>query len=1003
MTMKRANLKKDKKKPEKTIRKKEPEKKTKTGQTIISKTEKELRVLILEDNVADAELMERQLKKDGIDFISRRVDTRNGFLQALIKFKPDLILADYKLPKFDALQALELRKNKVPQTPFIIITGSVSEEVAVECIKLGADDYLLKDRLARLPEAVVHALEIHHLQIEKIRAEETLRDNEIQYRTFIDASTDMAFLKDSHFRHLLANRALCRFYGKAENEIIGKTDFKLMAKSTAAKCRQSDKQALAKNKIIVNEETTGGQTFETRKFPVKLADGRIGVGGYIRDMSERKHAEDAVRESADFLNRIINAVADPLFVKDGKLRFILINNALEAMIGQAKQAIIGKSDPDFFPKEQVDIFWRQDDQVLETGKENINEEQITDAENVVHTIVTKKTLYTDATNKKHIVGVIRDISERKKSEALLQEKEASVRKKLKAILEPDGNIGALELADIIDAQALQLLMDDFYRLTHIGIAIIDLQGKILVATGWQDICTQFHRVHPQTKKYCLESDLTLSLDVVPGTFKLYRCKNHMWDMATPIMVGGNHVGNLFLGQFFFEDEVPNYELFRRQARQYGFSEKKYLAALERVPRWSREKTETVMSFYTKFAGIVSSMSHSSIKLARALAEKEELLNDLRQSKNLLETVVNAIPAPVFYQDAQGVYLGCNSAFADYLGLKRKDIVGKTGFDIAPRNLALQYQEEDMKLLANESAQVYEANVVHADGTPHLAIFHKAVFHTPDGSVAGLVGAILDISERKQAEEQIRASLNEKEVLLKEIHHRVKNNLQVISGLLTLQASQTNDERLQRLLKQSQSRIWTMALIHQTLYQSGNLADIDMADYIRSLSGNLLSSYAQVAMPPTVSFDLIPLRLAIDKAIPLALIINELVTNAIKHAFPHDRPGEISIALREYGDRSRPVTTDTTGMAANLDRVLTEHIDITPREGTALRAPTHELTIADNGAGLPAGFDPKNQKSLGLQLVTMLVKQLDGTLAIGSSKGTAVTITFSYHEKSEKHS
>ncbi len=169
------------------------------------------------------------------------------------------------------------------------------------------------------------------------------------------------------------------------------------------------------------------------------------------------------------------------------------------------------------------------------------------------------------------------------------------------------------------------------------------------------------------------------------------------------------------------------------------------------------------------------------------------------------------------------------------------------------------------------------------------------------------------------------------MLLKEIHHRVKNNLQVISGLLTLQAAQMNDERLQKMIKESQSRIWTMALIHQTLYQSGNLADIDMADYIRNLCGNLLSSYAQVAMPPTIIFDLLPLRLVVDKAIPLALIINELVTNAMKHAFPDGRPGEIRISLQERGARR----------AVPL-RIMTV-------------APAYELTVADDGGGLPAGF------------------------------------------------
>ena len=210
-----------------------------------------------------------------------------------------------------------------------------------------------------------------------------------------------------------------------------------------------------------------------------------------------------------------------------------------------------------------------------------------------------------------------DISDQKELEEKLQESEA-------------WEMANLELADIIDIQAIQSLMDDFYKLAHIPMALIDLKGNVLVGVGWQDICTKFHRVHPETCKHCVESDIKLSSGVPPGEFKLYKCKNNMWDIATPIIVGGQHVGNIFSGQFFFEDEPLDYELFRSQARKYGFNEEEYIAALEKVPRLSREAVNTIMSFFMKFANMVSQLSYSNFKLAQSLAERDTLVDALKE-------------------------------------------------------------------------------------------------------------------------------------------------------------------------------------------------------------------------------------------------------------------------------------------------------------------------------------------------------------------------------------
>ncbi|HEY9597304.1 MAG TPA: histidine kinase dimerization/phosphoacceptor domain -containing protein, partial [Cyanophyceae cyanobacterium] len=229
--------------------------------------------------------------------------------------------------------------------------------------------------------------------------------------------------------------------------------------------------------------------------------------------------------------------------------------------------------------------------------------------------------------------------------------------------------------------------------------------------------------------------------------------------------------------------------------------------------------------------------------------------------------------------------------------------------------------------------------------------------TAEGAVQQIIGTAEDISDRKRAEEQIRASLAEKEVLLREIHHRVKNNLNVIHSLLNMQVRTIQDPVTKNLLLDSQKRLQTMALIHEQLYQSQSLAEINFAEYIHRLANNLFAA-------ANLNHDLIklqiqaePVDLNLETAIPCGLIINELLTNSFKHAFPEGHSGVIRIEF--YRDRDE----------------------------------TLHLIISDNGVGMPPESNLYKKASLGMRLVKIIVQQLRATLEISGHQGASFHLSF----------
>lgn len=352
---------------------------------------------------------------------------------------------------------------------------------------------------------------------------------------------------------------------------------------------------------------------------------------------------------------------------------------------------------------------------------------------------------------------ITDISERKHAEEALRESENRVRQKLESIFSSDGDLGVLELADILDIPAVQSLMNDFYKLAGIPMAIIDLKGDVLVGVGWQEICVRFHRSHPESCQYCIESDLELTKGVAPGEYRLYRCKNNMWDIATPIMVGGQHVGNLFSGQFIFDDETPDYEFFRAQAKRYGFDEKAYIAALDRVKRISRESLDDAMSFFTKLADMLSKLSYGNIRLAKSVAERDALVEAARQSEERFRVLAETIPGIVWIASPSGSVEWINQRWSAYTGQKTDESLG-WGWQSAMHpddSASADVLWDEVQI----SGKVYEheERIRRHDGEYRWFLARGLPVRDAEGKIVRWFGANTDINDLKETQQALEES------------------------------------------------------------------------------------------------------------------------------------------------------------------------------------------------------------------------------------------------------
>jgi PAS domain S-box-containing protein len=310
-------------------------------------------------------------------------------------------------------------------------------------------------------------------------------------------------------------------------------------------------------------------------------------------------------------------------------------------------------------------------------------------------------------------------------------------------------------------------------------------------------------------------------------------------------------------------------------------------------------------------------------------------------------LVESAPDGIVVVDPSGAIVMVNSETERLFGYSRDEMLGQPIELLVPARFRHAHVHDRDAYMSRASVRPMGAGRFLTGHTKEGAEFPVEISLSPIATTGGqmVMSIVRDITERRRADELIQASLREKEALLKEIHHRVKNNLQVTSSLLRLQAAAIADPAAREMFQETENRIRSMALVHEKLYQSTNLSRIDLGDYLRSLADLLYRSSA--IAPENVVIDVTgsAIHLEIDDAVPCGLIANELLSNALKHAFPGGRQGRIEVHLADRPDGSI------------------------------------FMSVSDDGVGLPNDFQPDRAETLGLHLVEALARQLDGTVEV----------------------
>jgi PAS domain S-box-containing protein len=846
-----------------------------------------LRVLIVEDSEDDVLLVLRALKKGGYNPLYERVETASAMKKALKEKQWDIILCDYKMPKFNAPSAISVLKEANIDIPLIVVTGAIGEETAVDCMRLGAQDYIMKSNMSRLCPAIARELEDAKVRNKQKQAEsqredalKSLRESEEKDRLIFEYSPLGLLSFDEKGVIVACNNNFVKIIGSSREKLIGLNMLKLPDKNMVSAVQKALNGSPGLYEDDYSSVTARKITSARCLFaPMDVRGGRIlGGVGIIEDITERKQAEQVLRQSEEKYRTILENIQEGYFEVDLAGNCTFFNDSLCQTLGYSREELMGMNNRQYTDKENAKKLFQAFNEVYRTGEPTEGFDwQIIRKDGTKRFIEVSVSLQNNSSGQPiGFQGIARDITERKRAEEALHESEY----KYKSLIE---NIPGIILT-------------------------IDLEGTITFVSrrtneilGYEDS----EMINMAIFNFIPKEDHQRAMESLQKGMKGGKIKHFQIPM---IAKSGEKV--------FFESSFT---------RIY------------------------------KDGAVVGAQG-----TAVDITERKHAEEALRLSEENFRRSLEDLPLGVRIVTIEGETVYVNQAILDIYGYASMEELKTTPVEnrYTPKSFAEYRIRREKRKRGDDASSEYDIDILRKDGeVRHLHVFRKDILWNGERQFQALYS---DITDRKQAEERIHTSLREKEILLSEVHHRVKNNMQVISGLLALQARSTGNPELTGMLHESQSRIHAMSLVHEKLYGSKDFARIDLAGYVKTILQDLFQSYK--INPGKI--DLIiqtdgDVYVDINKAIPCSLILNELISNALKHAFLGDRHGELQIIIRE-----------------------TKNTEI-------------EIVVRDNGLGLPDDVDIHQPRSVGLHLVNGLVKnQLYGQIEVRRDNGTEFRIKFS---------